>query len=83
MGLDGRKQLSKYYFSKSHAEGTISLCRFSSVSLYIVEVRHAGSCRPACERRAKVPRGFEVGDKGEHNFYPAELGLITGLYNDS
>ena len=24
------------------------------------------------DKSAKVPRGFEVGDKGEHNLHPAE-----------
>ena len=34
----------------------------------------------ACEHRRAESK---VGDKGEHNFYPAEPGLITGLYNGS
>ena len=32
---------------------------------------------------AKVPRDFEVGDKGTHNLHPAEPWLIIGLYNGS
>ena len=49
--------------------------------------RHRGTSQNLNEERmdkwAKVPRGFEVGDKGEHNLHPAELRLFTGLYNGS